>query len=174
VRNEPERHEGPPVRIIDVSADRLPEVLEVVRFGFATVADEFGLTVENAPTNAGFWTLPEIQRVVARPTQVFAVEQSGRLVGCGFACAARNRPGTWELRHLAVLPEARHRGYGEALVAEAARRSREAGAATLRIGIIAENRRLSAWYVRLGFVTVEAGSRYPGLPFTVDHLELAL
>jgi hypothetical protein len=44
----------------------------------------------------------------------------------------------------------------------------------LRIGIVAENVQLSDWYHRLGFVTVESGMRFPGLVFTVDHLELTL
>ncbi len=160
--------------LLEVSPDRYPEVLAVVRDGFATVAEEFGLTEQNASTNAAFWTLDELERVVSRPSQLFAVEEAGRLVGCGFVCAARTRPGVWELRHLAVLPDARHRGYGEVLVAEGARRARDAGATRLRIGIIAENRRLADWYTGLGFVTVEAARRYPGLPFTVDHLELSL
>jgi ribosomal protein S18 acetylase RimI-like enzyme len=160
--------------ILEVPPARLPEVLQVVRDGFGTIAEEFGLTPENAATNAAFWSQADLERVVARPARVIAVEEGDRLVGCVFLCAARNRPGVWELRHLAVLPEARHRGYGERLVSEGARSARESGASTLRIGIIAENRRLADWYVRLGFVTTEAGTRYPGLPFTVDHLELSL
>ena len=84
-----------------------------------------------------------------------------------------SRPDAVVLRHLAVVPDARHRGHGEALVGEAARRGRAIGAAVLRIGIVAANVRLSDWYHRLGFVTVET-VRYPGLVFTVDHLELRL
>jgi len=60
------------------------------------------------------------------------------------------------------------------LVAVAARRTKAAGATALRIGIVGENVRLSDWYHRLGFVTADAGNRHFGLPFTVDHLELAL
>ncbi len=160
--------------IIDVSPERYDECLEVLHAGFGTEAPEFGLTAENTPTNPAFWAPGEVARVVARPAQLFAVEVDGRILGCAFVSPSRSEPGTWTLRHLAVRPDARHRGYGEALVAEGVSRARDGGALTLRIGIIGENTRLSSWYHRLGFVTVDAGQRYPGLVFSVDHLELAI
>lgn len=145
----------------------------MLRRGFRTVTTEFGLTRANSPSNPAFWDVTEVARVVAKPMQLFAVEESDALAGCAFAGAARSRPQAWELRHLAVLPEARHRGYGEWLVEEAANRARQAGAQQLRIGIIAENRRLGAWYERQGFVS-EGTVTYPGLIFTVERLALAL
>ena len=160
--------------IIDVTPDRYDECLEVLHTGFGTEVSTFGLTAENTPSNPAFWPPDEVARVVARPTQLFAVEQDGQIAGCAFVGASRRFPGTWVLRHLAVRPEARHRGYGEALVAEAARRARAGGGTALRIGIIGENTRLSNWYQRLGFVTVAAGQHFPGLVFSVDHLELPL
>ena len=160
--------------IIDVPPDRYHECLEVLHAGFGTEVSTFGLTAENTPTNPAFWAPGDVARVVARPTQLFAVEQDGRVAGCAFVGASRRLPGTWILRHLAVHPDARHQGYGEALVAEAARRARAGGGATLRIGIIGENTRLSTWYQQLGFSTVGAGQHFPGLAFSVDHLELPL
>lgn len=160
--------------IIEVPPERYEECLDVLHAGFGTEAPEFGLTAENTPTNPAFWEPGEIARVVARPAQLFAVEEVGRIVGCAFLAPSRRRPGTWELRHLAVHPDARHQGHGETLVAEAVRRAGAEGATTLRIGIIGENTRLSEWYHRLGFVTVAAGQQFPGLVFSVDHLELTL
>ena len=166
------RHEGPP-RIIDVAAERYPECLEVLHSAFATEVADHGITRENTPSNPAFWDLDFLTRLVAKPTQLFAIESGGRLVGCAFLGTSRRRSDAAILRHLAVVPDARHRGHGEALVGEAARRGRASGAAVLRIGIVAANVRLSDWYHRLGFVTVET-VRYPGLVFTVDHLELEL
>lgn len=163
-----------PIPIIEVPPERYGECLAVLHAGFGTEVAEFGLTAENTPSNPAFWGPDEVARVVARPTQLFAVEEDGRIVGCAFVGASRQFPATWVLRHLAVHPDARHRGHGEALVAEGARRARDGGAATLRIGIIGENTRLSDWYHRLGFVTVAAGQHLPGLVFRVDHLELPL
>ena len=167
------RDDSPTRRIIDVTEDRYPECLAVLQTAFGTVAAEFGLTRANTPSNPAFWDVAEVARVVARPMQLVAVEQAGGIVGCAFVGPAGSRPQAWELRHLAVVPAARHRGYGEWLVGEATRRARQAGASQLRIGIIAENRRLAAWYVRLGFVS-EGTLSYPGLVFTVERLTLVL
>lgn len=169
----PGRRNAPGV-IVDVSPDRYVDCLDALHAGFGTEVAAYGITAENTPSNPAFWGDSVIPALVARGFELFAVEAEGRIVGCGFAGPSRGHPGSWMLRHLAVLPEARHRGVGEALVAEAARRARAGDASVLRIGIVAENLRLSQWYRRLGFVTTEAGLQYPGLPFTVDHLELPL
>ncbi|PKQ31921.1 MAG: hypothetical protein CVT62_05905 [Actinobacteria bacterium HGW-Actinobacteria-2] len=157
----------------ELGPDRYPECLDVLRRGFATVVATHGITADNTPSNPAFWQDDEVARVVAKGFSVFGVEHDGRLVGCAFVGPSRDAD-RWSLRHLAVVPEARHQGIGEALVGEAARRAREGGARVLRIGIVAENTRLADWYHRLGFVTVDAGQRYPGLVFSVDHLELPL
>ncbi len=160
--------------LIDVLPERYREVLYVLHSAFATGTSEFGITAQNTPSNPAFWGEGEIERVVARSNQLFALEEDGRVVGCAFTGPSRSRERTWVLRHLAVLPDARHRGLGTTLVTEAARRAQAGGAAVLRIGIVAANTRLSDWYHQLGFVTVDADQRYPGLVFAVDHLELAL
>lgn len=160
--------------LIEPGPDRYDECLQVLRDGFGTQVDEFGITPENDPDYPCFWPSGRIAVLVARPTVLLAVEQEGRIVGCCFVGPSRRDAGAWTLRHLAVAPASRHRGCGERLVTEAAARASAAGARLLRIGIIGENVRLSDWYHRLGFVTVDAGRHYGSLPFSVDHLELAL
>lgn len=146
----------------------------MLRAAFATVTAPFGITAENTPSNPAFWTATDLAHAVSRAPHVLGVEDEGRLIGCAFVGPSPSRHGVWVLRHLAVRPDARRHGHGEALVAEAARRARQAGAGTLRIGTVAENSRLSRWYQGLGFIVTEAGVHYPGLVFTVDHLELPL
>lgn len=145
----------------------------MLRAAFATVAAEFGLTAENTPSNPSFWTAADLAHAVSRSTHVLGVEDGARLVGCAFIGPSPSRPGVWVLRHLAVRPDARCRGHGESLVSAAAGRAWLAGAGTLRIGIVADNRRLSQWYQRLGFAVTEAGVHHGGLVFSVDYLELA-
>ncbi len=162
-----------PVEIIDVPPDRYPECLAVLRGGFATEVADFGITRENTPSNPAFWDPGEIDRVVARGFSLFAVVDATGIRGCAFAGASRTRPRVWGLRHLAVEPAARHLGYGASLVAEASHRARAAGAHVLAIGIVGENTRLGDWYRGMGFITTDSVS-YPGLVFTVEHLELEL
>ncbi len=165
---------APGPRLIDVPATRFGECLEVLHAGFGTEIADYGITAVNTPTNPAFWDDTVIPALIARGFQFFALEEAGHIVGCAFVGASRGHPGAWVLRHLAVHPGARHHGFGEVLVTEASRRALIGGARALRIGIVAENSRLGSWYVRLGFVPTETGISYPGLPFTVDHLELAL
>ncbi len=160
--------------LVDPGPDRYRECLQVLRDGFGTQVAEYGITAENNPGYPYFWDEDRVAEVVDRLTTLLAVEVDGRVVGCCFAGPSRRDQHAWTLRHLAVAPEARHRGCGELLVNEAASRARSAGARIVRIGIIGENVRLSDWYHRLGFVTVDSGSHYGSLPFSVDHLELVL
>jgi ribosomal protein S18 acetylase RimI-like enzyme len=160
--------------VVEPAPERYPECLDVLRDGFATQVDEFAITPENNPGYPAYWGEGRIGELIARPMTLLTVEHEGRIVGCCFIGPSRSEPEVWTLRHLAVAPAARHRGYGELLVTRAADRARSAGARAVRIGIIAENVQLSDWYHRLGFVTIDAGNRYGTLPFTVDHLELGL
>jgi len=158
---------------MDIGADRYGDCLSVLHSGFATAAADFGITAVNTPSNPAFWRDDAVSAVVAKGFSLFGVEVSGDLLGCAFVGASLD-PAVWSLRHLAVAPEARHQGFGETLVSEGARRARAGGALRLQIAIVGENRRLADWYHRLGFITTDAGNRYPGLVFTVDHLELPL
>lgn len=160
--------------VLEPGAGRYAECLQVLRDGFGTEVAAYGITRENDPGYPAYWSEERIAELVCRPTTLLAVEHEGRVVGCCFVGPSRREPEAWTLRHLAVAPSARHHGHGEALVIAAAGRARAGGASVLRIGIIAENVELSDWYHRLGFVTVDAGNRYGTLPFTVDHLQLAL
>jgi ribosomal protein S18 acetylase RimI-like enzyme len=157
--------------IIDVTPDRYAECLEVLRAGFATEVADFGITRENTPSNPAFWDDSAVVAVVGKGFGLFAVEQDGRIVGCAFVGPSRSHPEVWSLRHLAVDPTTRHAGHGAALVTEGARRARAAGAEALAIGIVAENIRLSQWYRRLGFESIDK-TAYPGLVFTVERLSL--
>ena len=159
--------------IIDVTPDRYAECLEVLRAGFATEVADFGITRENTPANPAFWEDSAVAAVVGRGFELFAVEHHGQIVGCAFVGPSKSNPDVWSLRHLAVDPTTRHAGHGAALVAEGARRARAAGAEVLTIGIVAENTRLSDWYRRLGFESIDKNA-YPGLVFTVERMRLTL
>jgi ribosomal protein S18 acetylase RimI-like enzyme len=160
--------------VIEPGPQRYRECLQVLRDGFATQVEAFGITPQNNPGYPTYWPEDHIAELVGRTLTLLAVEDEGRIVGCCFVGASRREEDVWTLRHLTVAPQARRHGFGVLLVAATAERASAAGARVVRIGIIAENARLSEWYHRLGFVTIDAGNRYGTLPFTVDHLDLAL
>ncbi len=149
----------------------LPLCLEVIRLSFATVAEEFGLTPENCPTNGAFMSLSRLEADFKNGAHMFATYENGLIVG--FVQLAKKSGAVMELEKLAVLPQSRHQGYGGRLLGYAKARAMELGADRLTIGIIEENTRLKRWYEANGFIST--GTRvFPHLPFTVGFMELSL
>ena len=157
------------MEIRQLKREELGEAARVVRGAFATVAEEFGLTKENCPTNGAF--LPE-GRLEAQLDA--GVRMAGAFDGdvmIGFAAVDLSDAAKPELEKLAVLPQYRHEGAGRLLAGWAAEQAHSVGAKALRIGIIEENARLRAWYERLVFV--HTGTHvFPHLPFTVGFMEM--
>lgn len=97
---------------------------------------------------------------------VLATDQAGRDVGFALfqPFSGGRYAGDTVLLYTAVLPEARGRGYGEAIVREGLRRvkkTRGLGAA-VSLTVSATNRPARAIYEKLGFVPAEAFSVYRG------------
>jgi ribosomal protein S18 acetylase RimI-like enzyme len=81
---------------------------------FATVAEEFGLTEQNAPTNGAFMKMDRLQKDFANGDLMFGYVLDGKIVG--FVQLAKKSASVFTLEKLAVLPEHRHNGYGERLI----------------------------------------------------------
>lgn len=152
-----------------VCGSDLPECLTVIHRSFRTVADEFGLTAENCPTNGAFIPSLRLQEDYRSGALMYTLYENGDRAG--FVQLTKKGDAVFELEKLAVLPEYRHRGYGKRLVGFVRDEARKLGARKITIGIIEENTRLKDWYAMNGFV--HAGTRrFPHLPFTVGFMEL--
>jgi GNAT superfamily N-acetyltransferase len=164
---------APEGEIIEVVDETLfPACLDVIRTAFGTVAAELGFTAQTAPTNPAFWTLDHLLRTRREGARLFALLASGAPVATVALRPAR-RQAVLDLTRLAVLPQHRHRGYGRALLDRAFGVARSAGAGTIAISIIAENRPLERWYLAYGFSST--GTRtFDHLPFTVEFMEKAV
>lgn len=153
-----------------VTESELPLCLRVIREAFGTVAEAFGLTPDNCPTNGAFLPLAKLREDYQKGDAMFICCEGDTIVG--FMQLSRSEESAYELEKLAVLPEYRHRGYGKALLGFAKQEAAANGAARIHIGIIEENERLKRWYLANGFVHM--GTRvFPHLPFTVGFLETA-
>ena len=154
-----------------ISEDKLAECLEVIHASFKTVADEFGLTRENCPTNGAFMPLERLKNDFNEGCLMYSICDEGKPVA--FVQLVKNADGSVEMEKLAVLPKYRHRGYGRELVEHIKVKATELGADKIIIGIIEENTRLIEWYQSLGFI--HTGTReFPFLPFTVGFMEWRL
>lgn len=154
------------IRRLDIA--ELAAAGDVIRAAFGTVAEAFGLTEENCPTNGAFLRDAALFEEAAMGTLFYGAFEDGEL--SGVAALRRKDGGLFYLEKLAVLPQARGRGLGRALVEHCAEAARRAGGERLSIGVMYENRALVRWYGRAAFVRV--GTRtFPHLPFVVCFME---
>lgn len=155
------------IKRIDDEAD-LYKSKEVLQQSFATVAKEFHLTQENAPTNAAFIEITDLLRLKKENINIFGVFKEGLQIG--FFTIEKNDQERYFLNKIAVLPEHRHNGYGGSILEYVFRFVNETGGGIISIGIINENLLLKNWYLSYGFSEIDTRT-YSHLPFTVCILE---
>lgn len=159
--------------IREVKREDIPTCADLVRSSFMTVADEYGITKENAPGFTAFAVsddrLYRYMDIEHRP--MFAAEEEGVL--CGYYSLLIQENGECELNNLAVLPQYRHRGIGKRLLEHSYATAKDLGCRTMNIGIVEENTVLRGWYEKNGAVHI--GTRKFGLfPFTCGYLKREL
>ncbi len=142
------------------------ELVRVLRRSFGTVAEAFGLTVDNAPTNPAFMTIEKFQAYVEKHVELLGLFQDRNLIGTVAIEPSRDNDNVYYIERLAVVPEQRHQRHGSILMTYAIDRIRERGGSTASIGIINQNIILKEWYKSQGFK--ETGCRrFSHLPFEV-------
>ncbi len=134
-----------------VDVDRL---VETIRAAFAAQAQRYALDPIGFPWHGAFCTPAWIADRVAMGTRFYLAEADGVACGCVGLAPDAEKPGVLSLIKLAVRPEARGRGIGQALVRHALQEARGLGARRVALGAVDEPG-LFAWYEKLGFVTDE-------------------
>ena len=151
----------------------LSECVQVIRDSFATVAEEFNITEENAPRFTAFatdegrlnWHLNGEHR------SMFGHYAGSIMVGYYSLLWMEN--GECELNNLAVLPAYRHEGIGAKLLTHAFEKAKEQGCIKMKIGIVEENQVLKKWYETFGFVPVGT-QKFDFFPFTCGYMKKSL
>ena len=168
-----EEREALPDTIRRMSIEEIPDVVNVIKTAFRTVADEFGFTEENAPRFTAF-AIDE-----NRIGYQFAIENKPMFVYmhkgiiAGYYSLAFLENGNSELNNLSVLPEFRHLGIGEKLVKDAFEKAKEYGKEKIEIGIVEENVKLRKWYEQLGFIHTGT-KKFDFFPFTCGYMEKSI
>ncbi len=147
------------------------DCVKVIRDSFITVANEFNITRENAPTNPAFMEIESLQAMKQKGIDIYGAYIEKILIG--LVAIEKSNESLYFMEKLAVLPEYRHNGYGLRLINFVVETVREAGGEKISIGIINENKVLKDWYIKNGFS--ETGiKQFPHLPFSVCFLERAV
>lgn len=156
--------------IREVCKEDIPECVKVIRESFATVAEEFGLTEENAPRFTAFATTEErlLWQMEGEDRRMYVDVSNGSIVGY-FSLLMQDEVGC-ELNNLCVLPEYRHDGIGGRLLEYAFETARGLGCGKMNIGILEENRVLRRWYEGFGFIHTGT-KKFDFFPFTCGYME---
>lgn len=155
--------------IREITMPELTGSVDVIRRSFLTVANEFGLTKENSPTNGAFLEYDKLLDDYKRGIKMFGLFADDKQAG--FVALEKKDSDLFCLEKLAVLPEYRHRGYGGMLTGHVKKIAAVQGGKEISIGIIHDNKRLLNWYESQGFEVTEI-KRFEHLPFTVCFMKL--
>lgn len=154
-----------------VNEIELRNSVDVIRQSFLTVADEFNLNKENAPTNAAFIEFEDLLKMKEKDVLLFGVYKDE--IQIGFVTIEKAGNELYYLNKLAILPEHRHNGYGKSILDFVTEYVQQAGGAKITIGIINENAVLKNWYISHDFIPIEI-KNYPHLPFEVCLMEKSI
>lgn len=157
-----------------VGRNELAECAGVIRNSFMTVAEELGITQENAPGYTAFSVTEEkLAEQAADEDRLMAAyfSESGRIIGYYSLLFQGN--GECELNNLCVLPQYRHSNTGSALLDDSFARAKEAGCRKMNIGIVEENTVLREWYESKGFIHTGT-KKFDFFPFTCGYMERKL
>lgn len=141
----------------------------LIREAFLTVAEEFGLTRENAPSNGAFLEADKLKELSDKGIALIDVYDGDALVG--FLALEDAGSGVFYLEKLAVAPGKRHKGIGKSMLDFSCEYVRGKGGSEVSIAIIDENSVLKRWYEQYGFTRTRI-KKYDRLPFTVCFMSL--
>ena len=159
--------------IRQAKAAELKQCAELIQTSFLTVADKFEITRENAPDFTAFAVTEEVLRMQLADSnrKLYAYIEDEEIVGYYSLLFMENY--TYELNHLCVHPEHRHKKIGEKLLLDAFENAKNAGAIKMCIGIVEENTVLRKWYEAHGFIHTGT-EKFDFFPFTCGYMEKML
>lgn len=150
--------------------DDFAKLSQLLNDAFRPVADEFGLTRENAPTNNAFITVDELKYQLIDKREFFYYLEDDKTVGFIAIERSGREPNTFYIEKVAVHPTYRHKRIGLQLMNFAVDRIIRLGGQKISIGIIDTNIRLKNWYSSQGFIETTT-KVFEHLPFRVCYME---
>jgi len=153
-----------------VEEQDIAECVKVIRESFATVAEKFGFTAENAPRFTAFATTEDRLKyhLLEEHRPMYAFYDKENIVGYYSLSVQDNKE--CELNNLSVLPAYRHRGIGEKLLKHVFAIAEKLNCSKINISIVEENKVLRKWYESFGFVHTGT-QKFDFFPFTCGYME---
>jgi len=142
-------------------------LITLIRDSFCDVAEKFALTAESCPKFPAFNAKERVEGDFEKGMKYYILYEDN--MPCGCIALEKASPDLCYLGRLAVLPEHRNKGFGQALVDHLFEQARKFDIRRVEIGIISKHRKLKNWYRKLGFI--EKGiKKFDHLPFNVAFM----
>jgi len=156
-----------------VTKEEIGQCVTVITESFSTVAQEFGITAENAPRFTAFATTKDrlMWHLSRERRPMYAFYQDQAMIG--YYSLLLQDGNVCELNNLCVLPDFRHKGIGAVLLNHAFDTARMLGCSKMEIGIVEENKVLRKWYESFHFHHTGT-KKFDFFPFTCGYMEKAL
>jgi diamine N-acetyltransferase len=150
--------------------DDLSEAVQVLNVSHGTVAEEFGFTKENNPTNNAFIDETTLKEQLYKGITLFGLYVDRAIVGCIAIEKSEKEKDTFYIEKVSVRPEFRHQHYGIGLMNYATQKIKELGGKVISIALIDSNHKLKRWYLSQGF-TEKGFKDFEHLPFRVCFMQ---
>lgn len=147
--------------------------VNVIRESFITIAEQFRITVENAPAFTAFSTTDKkLKDQFQDENRVMcAYYNNGNIIG--YYSLEFLGDEKCELNNLCTLPEYRHKGIGNKLLKNAFEVAKAHNCNRMNISIVEKNEKLKQWYQSYGFVHTGT-KKFNFFPFTCGYMEKEL
>ena len=153
--------------------DDFSHYINVLNRAFITVANDFGLSKENCPTNNAFIDEQTLKKQLAENMEFYHLVLNKQTIGFIAIEKSIRQKDTYYIEKIAILPEYRHQSYGQKLMHFATERIKDLKGKKISIGLIDSHVKLKKWYAEQGFT--ETGKKeFKHLPFTVCFMEKKL
>jgi len=154
------------VKINDSSV--LEPFTHIIRTSFGIVAEEYGLTEVDSPTNPAFIKFDNLKKTSSL-AECFGIYIDN--TPCGFFAIEFNKDNkSIYLERVCVIPESRHNGIGRSILIFTEEYSRAKNIEKISIGIMNQNSILKKWYIQNGYNEVSI-KKFPHIKFEVCFLE---
>lgn len=148
--------------------DEFDDCVNVIRNSFKTVAEEFNITRQSAPTNPAFIDSEVLVKMKEKGIKMYGGYSEGKLIA--FVAIEKESDDIYYLEKLSVIHPYRHHGYGERLIKFVFDTVKSNDGKKVCIGIINDNTVLKKWYERNDFYETSR-KVFESLPFEVCFME---
>lgn len=156
-----------------IKQSEISACVNLIKNSFFTVAQEYNITIENAPRYVAYATNVEkleSQYFEGRPMFAY-FNKNKEMIGYYSLYIQENNE--CELNNLCVLPQYRNKGIGKELIEHAFQYAKSMGCKQMNIGIVEENTKLRRWYENYGAEHIGT-KKFDFFPFTCGYMKKIL